>query len=241
MVFYIQRAEDLENILFPLLDSFPLNSTKYMDYLIFKKVYYIKKNRLYLTDKGISELDSALSQLNNKRTDFSYPENHVIRITPNWLLVFVEGDGGFYSNISKKGHQVKLEFKVDQTAAEEILIDNITLYLNNLGNNNGNEKASKSQQFKARKVYMPARKSSEQPSYRVVINDTLYLHNVILPFFNLLTFRTKKALDYKDWSIIVRICFLGLHLTDEGLSLMSDLHNRMNNYRLSTHISHNVI
>ena len=73
----------MENILFPLLDSFPLNSTKYMDYLIFKKVYYIKKNRLYLTDKGISELDSALSQLNNKRTDFSYPENHVIRITPN--------------------------------------------------------------------------------------------------------------------------------------------------------------
>lgn len=30
-------------------------------------------------------------------------------------------------------------------------------------------------------------------------------------------------------------------MTDEGLSLMSDLHNRMNNHRLSTHKSYNVI
>lgn len=30
-------------------------------------------------------------------------------------------------------------------------------------------------------------------------------------------------------------------MTDEGLSLMSDLHDRMNNHRLSTHISYNVV
>ena len=66
-----------------------------MDYLIFKKVYYIKKDRLYLTDEGKLELHFLLSQLNNKRTDFSYPENHVIRITPNWILGFIEGDGSF--------------------------------------------------------------------------------------------------------------------------------------------------
>lgn len=99
-----------------------------MDYLIFKKVYYIKKDRLYFTDEGILELNSLLSQLNNNRTNFSYPENHVIRITPNWLLGFVEGDGGFYSNVSKKGHQVKLEFNVNQTVVEENLIDGIVLY-----------------------------------------------------------------------------------------------------------------
>lgn len=83
LVFYLQKAKDLEGILFPLLDSFPLNSTKYKDYLIFKKVYYLKKDRLYFTDVGILELKSLLSQLNKRRTDFSYPENHVIRITPN--------------------------------------------------------------------------------------------------------------------------------------------------------------
>lgn len=108
-----------------------------MDYLIFKKVYYIKKDRLYLTDEGKLELHFLLSQLNNNRTDFIYPENHVIRITPNWLLGFVEGDGGFYSVISKKGHQVKLEFNVNQTVVEEKLIDGIILYLMNLNPRRG--------------------------------------------------------------------------------------------------------
>jgi len=83
LVFYLQKAEDLENILFPLLDSFPLNSTKYMDYLIFKKTYFIKKDRSYRTPEGSSHLKNLLSQLNNKRTDYSYPENHTFRITPN--------------------------------------------------------------------------------------------------------------------------------------------------------------
>ena len=103
-----------------------------MDYLIFKKAYYIKKDRLYLTDEGILELDSLYSQLNNKRSEFTYPENHVIRITLNLLLGFVEGYGGFYSNVSKEGHRVKLYFNIGQTFAEEKLIDDIILYLTNL-------------------------------------------------------------------------------------------------------------
>ncbi len=184
LVFYIQRAADLENILFPIFDRFPLNSTKYMDYLIFKKAYYIKKDRLYLTDEGILELDSLLSQLNNKRSEFIYPENHVIRITPNWLLGFVEGDGGFYSNVSKEGYRVKLYFNICQTFVEEKLIDGIILYLTNLAGVAANkEEVSVSQKPRVRKMYTQATKSTEQPSYRVVINDTIYLHNVLLPFF----------------------------------------------------------
>ena len=77
---------------------------------------------------------------------------------------------------------------------EEKLIDGIVLYLINLANikvanSDGSAKAAQhfmreeSPQFLVRKIYMPARKSSEQPSYRIVINDTVYLHNVLLPFF----------------------------------------------------------
>ena len=82
-VYYLRKKEDIENILFPIFDSFPLNSTKHMDYLIFKKVHFIRKDRSYKTPEGLSYLKNLLSQLNNKRTDFTYPENHTIRITPN--------------------------------------------------------------------------------------------------------------------------------------------------------------
>ena len=53
LVLYIQKGSDLENVIFPIFEFFPLNSTKYMDYLIFKKVFYIKKDRLYRTSEGI--------------------------------------------------------------------------------------------------------------------------------------------------------------------------------------------
>lgn len=81
VVYSITKGEDLENILFYVLDTFPLNSTKYMDYLIFKQVYYMNKDRLYRTDKGLNKIKTLLLQLNNRRTDFTYPPTHTIRIT----------------------------------------------------------------------------------------------------------------------------------------------------------------
>lgn len=44
-VYYMVKGEDIEDILFPIFDSFPLNSTKHMDYLIFKKAHFIRKDR----------------------------------------------------------------------------------------------------------------------------------------------------------------------------------------------------
>lgn len=103
VVYSITKGEDLENILFYVLDTFPLNSTKYMDYLIFKQVYYMNKDRLYRTDKGLNKIKTLLLQLNNRITDFTYPSTHTIRITLDWLIGFIEGDGGFYANVSKWG------------------------------------------------------------------------------------------------------------------------------------------
>ena len=73
----------MESKLFPIFDSFPLNTSKNLDYLIFKKVYYLKKSKTYRTPQGLLAIKNILSQLNNNRTDFTLPENHTIRITPN--------------------------------------------------------------------------------------------------------------------------------------------------------------
>lgn len=82
-VYYLIKSEDIENILFPVFDSFSMNSTKHMDYLIFKEAYFIRKDRSYRTPGGLSHLKNLLSQLNNKRTDYTYPINHTFRITPD--------------------------------------------------------------------------------------------------------------------------------------------------------------
>lgn len=43
-----------------------------------------------------------------------------------------------------------------------------------------------------------------------------------------------------DWSVIVKISFLGLHFHKEGLLLASDLISRMNNNRLTTGKNNNL-
>ena len=235
LVFYLQKVEDLENVLFPLLDSYPLNSTKHMDYLIFKKAHFIRKDRSYRTPEGLNHLKYLLSQLNNKRTDFTYPENHTFRITPNWVVGFIEGDGMFTGHVDKETRRIRLGLSINQTIAEEKPMDAIIIFWKNLSQV---KEASRNRGGSCVNVYKKISeptKPTEQPSIRITISDTVFLYITILPLFNYLNFQTKKRLDYEDWSIVVQISFLGLHLNEEGISLALDLISRMNNSRLSTH------
>lgn len=57
--------------------------------------------------------------------------------------------------------------------------------------------------------------------------------------FNIL--QSKKLKDFNDWSIIVNIYYLGYHLLPEGLSLINEIKNNLNNFRFSTNKSINLL
>ncbi len=85
----------------PLFEQFALNSTKLLDYLAFKKAFFMFLNRkscelnkpdLY---KKILELKDSM---NAKRVSYVLPLGHEIRITGNYLVGLLEGDGSFYFN-----------------------------------------------------------------------------------------------------------------------------------------------
>lgn len=90
--FRVGRHDELL-IIFEIFENFPLNSTKYLNYLDFKKAFelYRTSNSL-LRLKVINELKI---QHNTMRTEYSMPESHQLRITPNWVLGFIEGEGSF--------------------------------------------------------------------------------------------------------------------------------------------------
>lgn len=82
-----QQSELL--ILIEIFEKFPLNSTKYLNYLDFKKaleLYVLSKSAL--TKEEISKLKARMNSL---RTDFTMPNSHKLRITPEWVLGFTEG------------------------------------------------------------------------------------------------------------------------------------------------------
>ena len=236
-VFQITKAEDLETKLFPILDLFPLNSSKNLDYLIFREVFYLKKQKIYKTSEGLLKIKKLLSQLNNKRTDFTQPKAHTIRITPSWLIGFIEGDGSFY--ISKKKDHFGFGLAISQTAVEIKLLEAIQAYLQNLWKERFNEL-----QITVPNIYIDdikPRSFNHQLAKRVNVQDLAYIYLILIPFFNSKAFRSKKGLDYQDWTLGVQICFEGKHLTSEGFDLVSDLASRMNNSRLTTHQNYKVL
>lgn len=75
-----------------IFEKFPLNSTKYLNYLDFKKALELYKVK---SPGAIREINMLKNRMNVLRTDFTMPESHQLRITPNWVLGFTEGEGSF--------------------------------------------------------------------------------------------------------------------------------------------------
>lgn len=140
-------------------------------------MYYLKKDKSYKTNKGLEKIHTLLSQLNNKRTDFTLSADHSIRITPGWLLGFIVGDGGFHSFVKQSGTRVnaRVSLQITQTSAEIQLMYAIKLFLVDLANRNG----------LSIKVSMDERKPSapsDQPAYAITIPDVVYLNNILITF-----------------------------------------------------------
>lgn len=95
-IFNVTNKEGIYKLI-EIFDKFNLNTTKYFDYIDFKKAFILYNERdRNLTAESLKDqiLDLKIS-MNNKRTMFN-TQNHKIIINKNWLLGFIEGDGSFF-------------------------------------------------------------------------------------------------------------------------------------------------
>ena len=68
--------------------------------------------------------------LNRKKDGYVMTNPHTIRITPNWLLGFTEGEGCFY--VDKKEYNYMSSFIITQSIRYEVLMKKVANYLNNI-------------------------------------------------------------------------------------------------------------
>ena len=95
--YLIYTLRDIETIVIPLFNEWPLMTKKYLDFRDFKNSFYLfKKRQIQKVNREIYNLEilKLKSGMNDKRIDFFIPENHV-KITANYLLGYIEGDGSF--------------------------------------------------------------------------------------------------------------------------------------------------
>lgn len=214
-----------------IFDKYNLNTTKYLDYLDFKKAFNLYFNRdTHLTAEYVKhEILELKNKMNTNRVNFDRPENYKIIITKSWLLGFIEGDGFFFVRrdtlipvfcLELAGIQLDVLIEIKYFLENSLGFDTYSLY-----------KLKNSSTIAVTTV-----KAINNPKSTVAITvkNVKVLNNYLLPFLDEMLFLTKKGQDFKDLLIISRAVYNGSYRKQKIKRITLKLSYTMNNYRLST-------
>lgn len=227
--FIVTKREDISKLIF-LFDSYNLNTSKYLDYLDFKKAFNIYNNReRFLTEELINKVLELKDSMNTKRKKFNMANDHKIVITKSWLLGLIEGEGSFqlWRNDFLSAFSLVLTEK-----QLPVLVKIKEFLVNNLGF----DKYSKAKLYSSSALsinHQNARKNSKG-SVLLNIKNIHILNNYLVPYLDDMQFITKKGKDFKDFKLICKVLYKGAHKIDDIKTLILKLSLTMNNYRLST-------
>ena len=218
-VFTIRAQKDIIKII-NILSKNPLNTKKYLD---FKRAFELYISSKVKTTELIREISLIKSNMNRGRTNFEMPAEFKYRITPYWLLGFVEGDGSFY--ICRKNFQ--LYFAIVQHYKDSELMHKICDFLYNLP------------RVDTKIIHKTSIRISESLGTNnsvtyLVINHYDLIKSLIIPFFSSMTWRSKKFLDFGDFTWVFKLKEQGHHHSHKGKILINSFLEQMNNNRLST-------
>jgi len=228
--YYVSSKNDILELI-KIFDKFPLNTSKHLNYLAFKEGYQLYQNGNKNKDilKNILTLKDSM---NKKRVLFELPSNHSIKITPYWLLGFIEGEG--YFSIAQTGYN-RLEFGIPQTLNELPVLESIKQFLLNLPGNYNITRTDTN--VVGLNIDKKPKNENSKPMAKIQIYKTDYINNVLIPFFDNLNWLSKKKFDYIDWKLILTLKNQGKHFTKEGKEVIMLISKRMNRNRLSTNLA----
>lgn len=217
-------------ILIGLLENTPLIGSKYLDFLSFRKAFFLYFDRPGLvTESLIIEIEKIRENHNTKRTVFETPEEYKCVITDYKLLGLIEGDGSFI--IQKQDLTPK--FELELTSNQKPLLVAIQAYLiSNLGFDESYLSKFRLPPIKIRDL---SSKSNSKPTIRLEITDIDLLHNYFNVFLSKLEFYSVKGKDFEDFSFICKTLHSKAHVGNQEIKdLLLKRAANMNNARLLT-------
>lgn len=225
--FVVEKLAEIR-IIINIFDKFPLNTTKYLNFLYFSECYALYETKGELDHGGVSKIEEIRQGMNSKRTNFILPETHSIKITPYWLLAFVEGEGSFHV---EKNNYFRLTFNITQVTVDLAVLESIREFI-----------AGYSLAGATAPVIIYQRKVVSKVNHKLSaelrIRDADFIRDKLIPLFGNLSWHTKKILDFQDWVAILKLKELGHHYHDTGRDLIYLILDQMNNNRLSSAAPH---
>ena len=129
--FRIRDRSKLESVIFPIFDKYPLLTTKYFNYLKFKKAYSVLTNAsLSLTEKNkiMNEIVSSKPPVDYISPAWDLVDNNVTNfetaskvMSKPWLIGFTESQGWFYL-IAKSSDRLVHAFEITQKLDKIVLL-----------------------------------------------------------------------------------------------------------------------
>ena len=229
-IFVVNKQEEL-NKLISIFDKYNLNTTKYLDYIDFKKAFFLYYERdTLVTEELKNKIIAIKNGMNKSRSNFNLPTNHEININKYWLLGLIEGEGSFYLDRVR----VFPGFSIKLTERQLPVLEKIKEYIiNNLGFDAYSILKLKSSSVISINKQKAINKSSK-PTVILHINNIYVLNNFVIPFLNELNFITKKRKDFNDFKLICKAVYSGADRRPEIKTLILKLSLTMNYNRLST-------
>lgn len=235
--FIVTKKEDIQKLI-SIFDKYTLNTSKYLDFIDFKKAFILYHKRENLTEELIAQILELKNNMNTNRTNFNIPENHIV-ITKSWLLGLIEGDGSF----SLARTTLEPVFSIKLTEKQLPVLIKIKEYLeNNLGFDLYSMHKLKCSSVITISTEKSGGRNNSKPLVTFMIKNVHILNNYFIPFFSSeegayssQEFITKKGKDFSDFKIICKAIYIGAHRREEIKSLILKLSYMMNNFRLSTH------
>jgi hypothetical protein len=220
----------ISSIIFPIFDKFPLNTTKYLDYLCFKEALSIYLNPESFSDSKTKMVDHIINlknQMNNSRTDFSLPHNH-IKITNYWLLGLIEAEGSFHL----RRNSLSPAFSISLSKIQKPLLEKIVEFLINKLDDSSKFKAINSKNFN---LSEESTRGNAKAMVKLLILQIDYLNNIFVPYFSELKFLSKKKFDFLDFKLLTILIYQGKFLNPEIKIFILKLSYTMNSYRLTSY------
>lgn len=228
--YQVQSIKDMANVIIPHFNKYPLQTKKFMDFLVFKLIVEILVKKEHLTKQGLIKINSILASNNKKLNEEIikiYPAKpfylppvetffsiNLENLDPHWLAGFIEGEGCFYVGIFKSesiktGYSLKLRFSVNQHFRDEQLISSFTRI------------------FKCGNIAIS--KNNSIIEFRVSsLKDII---EKIIPFFKKYPLYGAKRLEYLDFCKVVNMMNSKTHLTELGLEEIRKIKSNMNRGR----------
>jgi len=223
------RIESLELIIkkiVPHFDKHPLITKKLGDYLLFRAVVELMKDKEHLTMQGLHKIASIKASINLGLSDelkAAFPVlNPVVRplvetpkvFSEQWISGFTSGEGCFKVTLRKSlsnkvGFQVLLVFQITQHSRDEILMGNFISYFG----------------------CGILEKDPRGPYVNFSVYNFIDNYEKIIPFFNIHNIIGTKSEDFKDWCKAGQIIKAKNHLTPEGLEQIRKIKSGMNKGR----------